>query len=263
MNASPSIFRRPASEKSNVELVNALRSNILHSKQLCAPVTSSDAPSSPTNKEDLDKIPYTEWTARKDGILFVPALDPDYSGLSEERSQYDITVKLFFLPKTSASERFGHAQEALDLVLRDLHVPYVDLLIVSFPGMSFDGDAEDDCYDPFSLEPPPKGEDLGSILETWKALEYLQNNGLTRRIGLAEFGSDRLQKFLPNIRIRPSVNQINLKDCCTVPAPLMQYAKKEKIELLTHNDCTNILPSGTVRELLGTGGKGRWPTRRA
>ena len=41
-----------------------------------------------------------------------------------------------------------------------------------------------------------------------------------------------------------------------VPKSLILYAKQEKIELLTHNDCTNILPEGTVRELLGSGEKG-------
>ena len=41
-----------------------------------------------------------------------------------------------------------------------------------------------------------------------------------------------------------------------VPKSLIMYAKQENIELLTHNDCTDILPSGTTRELLGPGGKG-------
>jgi len=34
------------------------------------------------------------------------------------------------------------------------------------------------------------------------------------------------------------------------------YAKEEKIDLLTHNDCTDILSCGTTRELLGPGEKG-------
>lgn len=31
------------------------------------------------------------------------------------------------------------------------------------------------------------------------------------------------------------------------------FAKAQGIELLTHNDCTDILPPGTLRELLGPG----------
>jgi glutamate--cysteine ligase regulatory subunit len=34
------------------------------------------------------------------------------------------------------------------------------------------------------------------------------------------------------------------------------YAKEEKIDLLTHDDCTDILSCGTTRELLGQGEKG-------
>jgi glutamate--cysteine ligase regulatory subunit len=41
-----------------------------------------------------------------------------------------------------------------------------------------------------------------------------------------------------------------------VPKSLILFAKQEKIELLTHNDCTDILPRGTPRELLGPGEKG-------
>ena len=255
MNGAPPILRRPPSEKSNVELVTSLQANFLASKQAFAPTMNGDTPSHDTHKHNLKSIPYTEWTARENGFIFVPSIDFLQTGLTEERSQYDVTVKLFFLPKTSASERREQAQEAVDLVLRELRISSIDLLIVSFPGVSFD--AENECEDPVNGNVTNgEGEDIDAMTTSWRALEYLHEKGLTRQIGLAEFGSDRLQKFLPRTKIRPSVDQINVKDCCVVPKPLIQYAKQEKIELLTHNDCTNILPSGIVRELLGTGEKG-------
>lgn len=257
MNGGPSIIRRPASEKSNVELINALRSNFLASKQAFAPITNGSSYTSShdaARQEPLQDIPYSEWTAREDGSLFVPSIDFAQSGLAEERSQYDITAKLFFLPHTSATERCRHTQEAIDLVLRELHMPSIDLLIVSFPGVSFDADDEDEEEPQWSQD--GEGEDLGAMVETWKALESLHSKGTVKQIGLSEFGSERLEKFLPRTKVRPSVDQINVRDCCVVPKSLILYAKQEKIELLTHNDCTNILPSGTVRELLGTGEKG-------
>jgi glutamate--cysteine ligase regulatory subunit len=73
---------------------------------------------------------------------------------------------------------------------------------------------------------------------------------------VSEFSSDRLDKFLPELQVKPSVDQINVKDCCVVPKTLIMYAKEHNIELLTHNDCTNILPCGTTRELLGPGEQG-------
>ena len=216
---------------------------------------NGDTPSHAIHESNLTKIPYTEWTAREKDSIFIPSVDFTQTGLGEERTQYDITVKLFFLPNASASERCKHAQEAINLVLKELHMPSIDLLIVSFPGVSFDPD--DECEDPISGHiSNGESEDIDAMMTSWRALESLHDKGIAMQIGLAEFGSDRLQKFLPRTQVRPSVDQINVEDCCVVPKPLIDYAKQERIELLTHNDCTNILPSGTIRELLGTGDKG-------
>ena len=94
------------------------------------------------------------------------------------------------------------------------------------------------------------------MISTWQELEALHDEGLVKQLGLAEFGSSRLKAFLPHTRIRPSVDQINVRDCCVVPKSLILYAKEQGIQLLTHNDCTNILPKGTIREILGEGEKG-------
>lgn len=134
-------------------------------------------------------------------------------------------------------------------------MPSVDLLIVSFPGVSFDADDEEE-EDDLEGSHTTEGEDLDAMIQTWRVLECLHSKGTVAQLGLAEFGSERLQRFLPRTNIRPSVDQINVRDCCVVPKALILYAKQEKIELLTHNDCTNILPRGTVRELLGERGAG-------
>lgn len=149
-----------------------------------------------------------------------------------------------------------HAQEAISLVLRELHMPSIDLLIVSFPGVSFDADDEEENEEQPNWTQDGDSEDVNAMVETWKALEHLHEKGLALQIGVSEFGNERLEKFLPRTKVRPSVDQINVRDCCVVPKSLILYAKQERIELLTHNDCTNVLPSGTVRELLGSGEKG-------
>lgn len=252
MNGGPSIIRRPTSEKSNVELINSLRSNFEASKQAFVPATNGIADRSPAGRPKQEQIPYSAWTAFEDGSLYVPSVEFNQTGLTEERSQYDITAKLFFLPNTSASDRCRHTKEAVSLVLKELHMDSIDLLIVSFPGVSFDADDEEEDEDSQSGE----GEDLDAMVETWRALECLHSAGTAKQIGLSEFGNERLERFLPRTNVKPSVDQINVKDCCVVPKSLILYAKSQKIELLTHNDCTNILPRGTVRELLGSGEKG-------
>lgn len=130
----------------------------------------------------------------------------------------------------------------------------IDLLIVSFPGILFD--AEDDSDDEEEEMAESQPDDFDSMVQTWKTLEGLQEKGMIAQLGVAEFGSERLARFLAHTRVKPSVDQINLKDCCVVPKSLILYAKQENIQLLTHNDCDDILPVGTTRELLGPGEKG-------
>ena len=242
MNGGPSIIRRPTFEKSNTEFTNSLRSNFGSTQ--ATSVNSNGAGNGNSHERS-----YLSWTKHDEDTLYIPGVDFSKCGLAEERSQYDITVKLFFLPSTEPSKSISHTQEAISLVLKALHAPSVDLLIISFPGISFDADDDED-------EPAEDAEQearhLEEMIETWRALEELHKKGTVAQIGLSEFGSERLKKFLPKTRIRPSVDQINVRDCCVVPKSLILYAKQEKIELLTHNDCTNILPKGTIRELLGS-----------
>jgi glutamate--cysteine ligase regulatory subunit len=130
-------------------------------------------------------------------------------------------------------------------------MPSIDLLILSFPGVYFD--EQEDCPDklstrgPIDVEPEP----LEQHLSVWKTLEALHDEGTVARLGIAEFGKDRLQALLAQATIKPSVDQINLRDCCSVPGDLLAFAKSANVELLVHNDSSNILPRGITRELLG------------
>lgn len=244
MNGGPSVIRRPLGEKSNQELTASLRSNFIAAQQDSA--TSS-------NGQDIGGRDYSGWTQKDGDMLYIPAIDFSQTGLSEERSSYDITVKLFFLPNVPPSRRCQHTREAITLVLKELHVDSIDLLIVSYPGISFD--ADDDGEENTSDE-GSEADDMDTILQTWRTLEAMHEQGAISQLGLAEFGSDRLAHFLPQTKVRPTVDQINVRDCCVVPKSLILFAKQEKIDLLTHNDCTDILPRGTIRELLGPGDKG-------
>lgn len=264
-----SVIRRPTTEKSNVELINALRSNFQASQQLDSTPSANGDGASIANGNGSHgangngAIGYKSWTSEHNGTLYIPALDFSQPGLAEERTQYDITVKLFYLPGIPASRRCAHTREAIDLVLKELGVDSIDLLIVSFPGILFD--AEDDSEDEDedgegegeggeaegNREEEEQPDDFDSMVQTWHTLEEIQGEGMISQLGVAEFGSERLAKFLAYTNVKPSVDQINLKDCCVVPKSLILYAKQERIQLLTHNDCNDILPVGTTRELLG------------
>ena len=275
-----SVIRRPTTEKSNVELINALRSNFQASQHLDAtPTANGDGNGASIangngngNGSANGANGYKSWTSEHDGTLYIPALDFSQPGLAEERTQYDITVKLFYLPGIPASRRCAHTREAIDLVLKELGVNSIDLLIVSFPGILFDAedDSEDEDEDEGGggeggeggegaegkREEEEQPDDFDSMVQTWHTLEKIQSEGMISQLGVAEFGSERLARFLAHTNVKPSVDQINLKDCCVVPKSLILYAKQERIQLLTHNDCNDILPVGTTRELLGPGESG-------
>lgn len=245
VSGSGSIIAR-ATTKSDSELTKSLRSNFTQHRE----------------SADDEDASYRSWTTQEGEQLYLPSIDFSTSGLAEERAAYDITVKLFYLPNIPPSKRCEQTKEAVALVLKELHVESIDLLIVSFPNIVFDADDEseedaasgpDTDSDAQSSAGP---EDISSMLKTWHTVEELHDNGTVAKIGLAEFGTRRLTTFLNEARIRPAVDQINVRDCCVVPKPLIMFAKKEKIELLTHSDVTNILPKGTLRELLGPGEKG-------
>ena len=242
MSSGQAVLRRPTFSKSNVELINSLHSNFEHHY-------SDKGPSAPQHG-----LP--EWAKQEGDDIYIPSWRS--TPLSEPRESYDITAKLFYLPGIPSSRRCRHTRDAIELVLKELGVENIDLLIVSYPGVSFD--ADDDGEEEASIDEEDSGnsEDEGfeAQIKTWQVLEALHEKGTISQLGLSEFSSTRLERFLPEVKIRPSVDQINVKDCCVVPKTLIMYAKEHNIELLTHNDCTDILPPGTTRELLGPGEKG-------
>jgi len=249
----PSMIRKPGAYRSNLEFTNSLRTNFLAAQQDYAaevPKTNGhangDAPHVPNGR-----APSKEWTESDGKVLYVPRIDWTTAGLQEEQSQYDITVKLFFLPTAPVTERAQFVTEALELVRKQLRVATIDLLIASFPGMSFDGDCEVKADRLNALQ-----GNLEEEVATWEILEDLQRRCEVRALGIAEFGSQKLAQFLDRVSIPPAVDQINTKDCCNVPPQLVKLAKQRQIELLVHSDCTDILPEGTLRELLGSGSQG-------
>ncbi|KAI1098658.1 NADP-dependent oxidoreductase domain-containing protein [Jackrogersella minutella] len=257
----PSIIRKPGTYRSNLEFTNSLRSNFSAAQQDYAQDYAAALQNGNGNGNGHASHPKPNghssrptpdvWTAKEDDTLYVPRIDWQSARLQEDRAQYEITVKLFFLPTAPPEKREKYINEALRLVTKELGVSDIDLLIVSFPGISFEGECE--------FEADRKNATMGSDEEeaaTWGLLEKLQKQGQIGRLGVAEFGTEKLRRLLNKVNVRPAVDQINIKNCCNVPPPLTKLAKEEGIELFTHHDSTDILPSGTLRELLGQGPQG-------
>jgi glutamate--cysteine ligase regulatory subunit len=264
MSGGPSIFRHQVREKSNAEFLNSLRENIASTQDAVTYAKCEQTLLTNGAGHDHDACPkisprslsLSEWTSRDDNVLMIPSMDWSTTGLREERSKYNVTVKIFVLPSMPADNAPGQIVEAIRLVCRELRIESIDLVVASFPNMRFEAGCEVTAA---ARDEAPQLQDSESLLEVqavWKALENLHTTGLVAELGVSEFGTTDLKTFIPMTVVKPTVDQINVTDCCNPPTALVKFCKTEGIRLLMHTDCTNILPSGTLRELLGQGENG-------
>jgi len=127
----------------------------------------------------------------------------------------------------------------------------VDHFILALPNQTFDeNELEESEVKAFTQEIQTV------VLPVWSRLSELRRSGRIGRLGVAEFTKQQLEALKAIVAgvgaEVPEVNQVNFQDCCVLPKHLIQYAKEEGIELLTHGDATNILPKETLQEVLET-----------
>lgn len=266
----PPSYGPPSTFDSSTELLTSLKQEFAHASTT---IPTTDPTSNPTASSS------TWVSVTPDGTVWAPRATDDEGrdGLKEDRSGYDITAKLFYLvsqPSTDASTRAEYTEDALGMVRDVLGTDKVDLCIVSFPGVYFD--ANDEASNASNVTDCDSGDDAvaqqeetRSFVETFAVLEKLVHDGRIGRIGLSEFGTARLTKLFagleqqqkdkegrigPTSRIKPRVVQINVRDCCVVPKELIRYAKRQEIELLTHNDCADVLTKEEIEKVVEEGG---------
>ncbi|KAF8936916.1 hypothetical protein BGZ58_003518 [Dissophora ornata] len=193
-----------------------------------------------------DTLLYSLESAQIDGGHITVADQNALGPLDGDRSKYEITAKLFFLSPVGAAtplsvDRLEHALSNLDAVLHTSNL-VVDHFILAIPNQTFDeNDLDEAELEAFT-------QDVQQLyLPVWKRLSELRVAGQIGRLGQLVILKDAA---LANGAIAPEVDQVNLQDCCVLPKDLIEYAKAEGIELLTHGDSTNILPTSTLASLL-------------
>lgn len=103
-----------------------------------------------------------------------------------------------------------HVPLACQRSLRDLQLTYLDEYLIHFP-ISLE-------FVPFEKKYPPEWVNLdgkmvlvaNDICATWKAMEELVSNGMTKTIGVSNFSVLLLRQILNICRIRPSKLQVEL-----------------------------------------------------
>ncbi|XP_052229932.1 glutamate--cysteine ligase regulatory subunit-like isoform X2 [Dreissena polymorpha] len=149
--------------------------------------------------------------------------------LHSEREDYKLTVKIFLCQNASIDV----LQEAVDRVLSELEVSFIETVLLSFPENE-------------------KGEELTLevIKRFWKALETIVFKETILTIGVSDLDKNLLEQLHDWAEVKPAVNQVNLDSCCVMPKDLVEYAKLKDIQLLTHNDPRTILPADSLQNVL-------------
>ena len=91
---------------------------------------------------------------------------------------------------------------ALKQTLSDLQLDYLDLYLIHWPVA-----LRKDILYPQSVEHMVSLEKI-PIAHTWAGMEKMVSMGLTRHIGVSNFGIKRLQNLLLNCSIQPEMNQV-------------------------------------------------------
>ncbi|KAG2221897.1 hypothetical protein INT45_012541 [Circinella minor] len=191
-------------KKSNTELINAIDDT------LCASLGG--------NKPSFRYID-------QESLLEVPDLRSRSRILPEDRSDVEVTAKLFYLgekPKDNAA----YIRSSVEHLQRLLGVDTIDTFIVSL------GEAD--------------------VSSAWKQLELLHQQNILNKLGVADFSQKQLETILSDssVTVKPSVNQINVGQCCDMPSAMIDLARKHHIELLHNADQADILDTESLSALL-------------
>ncbi|KAG7192706.1 NAD(P)H-dependent D-xylose reductase (XR) [Scheffersomyces spartinae] len=124
-----------------------------------------------------------------------------------------------------------HVEEALDKVLSDMQLSYLDLFLIHFP-IAFKYVPIEEKYPPgfycgdgdnFHYEKVP-------LLETWKAMEALTETGKVRSVGISNFNASLILDLLRGCKLVPAVLQIEHHPYLQQPQ-LVEFCNKNGIAI--------------------------------
>jgi len=157
-----------------------------------------------------------------------------------DRSQLKITLKVFLREYSVEALVAG-----VEAALTNLNTDHVDTLFLPVPA---------DAVPIIGIGSDTTGADQSSALtsleEVWREVEKLVKAGKVGGAGLCDLRPSVFIQLYNQAEIKPTSIQVNLKTCCVVPEELSEFAKLNKVTLLTHSDPEELLPEDSLRKLL-------------
>jgi diketogulonate reductase-like aldo/keto reductase len=127
------------------------------------------------------------------------AMQEAFKAGTVEREEVFVTTKLW-----NTNHRPERVKPAFDASRRRLQLDYVDCYLIHTPFAFRPGDEQDPrdergqvIYDPGV-----------TLVETWRALERLVDDGYCKSIGLSDTGLEKLREIVAVARIKPAVVQV-------------------------------------------------------
>jgi len=153
----------------------------------------------------------------------------------EEPSDLQITVKLF----VNVNQHADVVEEALKTTKQSLQLPYIHTAVLSIQQLQ-----DEDNLDQEFAE-----SQLNKFLSLWRSLEKFHESEQST-LGVTDFNEIQLRQIMDLVKARPKINQVNIHDCCALPKPLIEFAKANQIELVTHNDPPELITDQQINEIL-------------
>lgn len=165
------------------------------------------------------------------------ALKEAMQELGLKREDIFITSKLWI-----THYKREHAKKAMDQVLADLGLEYVDLFLLHWPVSLEHVTNADGTVD---LMPKDKDGDLRlgfvPLSEAWKVMEELHDEGKTRAIGISNWEAIQVVDLLAHARVKPHVNQVEWHPFYTRYPLLRECEKLAQMKLTAYSPFGNGL----------------------
>ncbi|KAI7908293.1 uncharacterized protein BX663DRAFT_482488 [Cokeromyces recurvatus] len=146
----------------------------------------------------------------------------------DDRNDVEVTAKLFYLGQDNQT---AYIDRAIYHIQKLLDVESIDTFIISFDKNDINSEI---------------------VKKTWKDLENYHEKGIISRLGVSDFDFQTLSDFIQkeDIRVKPSIDQVHVNQCSSLPQNLIHFAKQHHIDITFNGDTTEILTSEVLSTVL-------------